>query len=65
MSFPANDSLFGRMVGRGGEPVRRLEKKLRVAISVEDVNVYITGFKDRIEAAKDAIIADEQLELFN
>jgi len=65
MSFPANDSLFGRMVGRGGEPVRRLEKKLRVTISVEDGNVYITGFKDRIEAAKDAIIADEQLELFN
>ena len=54
-----DERLVGLIIGRGGERVRRLEKKHDVAITVgqRGGKAYILGKKDRIEAAREAIIS--------
>ena len=63
LSWELDESLVGRIIGNGGEKIRRLGKEFDVDINFDRKTVYgrrelrIIGEKSRAKAAKDAIIA--------
>ena len=52
-------SFYRKIIGRGGEKDQRLSKEHGVIIhwSEEDGKAYISGMKESVEAARDAIVS--------
>ena len=57
LALDVDERFIGRILGRKGEKLRRLQKDFGVEIVLEDGVAYISGMKGRTEAAKDAIFS--------
>ena len=55
LNFPLQERFVARVRGPRGEKVRRLKEEFGVLISLYDGKVFISGMKDRAEAAREAI----------